>query len=277
MHRTLTVLCAGVVALASCKTAPVENAPGSFTVEPTGISTRSQTLSSFTVVLHATVTSTGRVPLSVTGADYVLKMGGKVLRKGHAPLKVAVAPGAKGDVSFPVAVEYAMKLKEMQELAASPTVDILVSGTVDGTLGSHTVKAPFSRAGVLRSPRLPRVRLGTPDAARQSLSEVACTFHLEVVNDNPFPVKLNGLDYVLSVQGSDVASGTVGERATIPPSSTHIWDVPTDLTEKNVPGMTKAMKANNALDDHLKGVLHLGPIDLPVDLTSQIQFTQERN
>lgn len=265
-----------VLGAGACKTAPVVKAPGTFTVTPTGLSTVHQTLSSFTVRLSASVSNPGSTPLSVSRADYKLTVGGKVLRTGHVPLEVTVAPGATGELSFPVAVEYALKLAELKKLASSPTIDLLLEGTVDGTLGTEAIKAPFSRAGVLRSPRLPVVRLGTPDAARQSLSEIAATFRIEVENDNPFGVRLDGLDYVLTVQGADVASGTVGDRTTVPASSTQTWEVPADLTEKTVPGMTKALKANNALDDHLKGVLHLGPVDLPVDLTSQIVFTEER-
>ncbi len=262
--------------LASCKTAPQVKAPGTFTVEPTGLKTTHQTLSSFTVTLSASVENPGKVPLTITGADYTLTVGGKVLRTGHAPLELTVAPTSSGQLSFPVAVEYALKLEELQKLASTPTIDLLLGGTIDGKLGTQAVQVPFSRAGQLRSPRLPTVKLGTPDAARQSLSEIAATFRLQVENDNPFPVKLDGLDYVLTVQGADVASGTVGDRTTVPPSSTQTWEVPTDLTEKTVPGMTKAMKENNALDDHLKGVLHLGPVDVPVDLTSQITFTEQR-
>ena len=203
--------------LASCKTAPAVKAPGTFTVEPTGLSTTSQTLSSFTVTLSASVENPGTAPLAIDGADYKLTVGGKVLRTGHAPLEVTVAPGGHGPALLPGGGGVRPQARRAEEAGEHRRPSISSSsGTVDGTLGKQAVKAPFSRAGALRSPRLPVVKLGTPDAARQSLSEIAATFRLQVENDNPFPVKLDGLDYVLTVQGADVASGTVGDRTTVP-------------------------------------------------------------
>lgn len=276
MHNRTLIASLALLLVAGCKTGPQVRKSGEPAVTASRIQVTEQTMSSFALAFHATVSNPHTGPLDLDGLKYTLKAGGKVLRTGTAKLDVEAPPDGEGSIDVPIAVEYALTEKEIEGLAGSDTIDLLLSGTLEGHYGSSKVELPIQRAGALRAPRLPTVSFGTPDAARQSLEAISATFPIQIHNDNPFPVKIGSLDYQLTVEGNDMDSGMLAARISIPPSSTQVYEVAADLTEKTVPGLKKKLKAKNELDYHLSGTLHVGAIDLPVDLSSKITFTAER-
>lgn len=273
MHqRTLIVLpLALVLACAAAEAPPPAEQPGLAGVT---LRTASQTLSSYTVVVTAAVTNPRPVALQLTKATYVLTADDQPVREGEAPLEVVLAPGEGASVDVPVAVEYAPTLADFE--SGEDAIRVVFDGRIFGRYGDEQVEVPVVRAGAVRSPRLPQVKLGTPDAARQRIDAIAGAFFVDVANENPFEVKVKRLDYVLEVEGNELSAGSVGNNATIPPSSTTEYEVDVGLTEETVPGIAGLMKDKNALDYRVHGALWVGDLKIPYDLKSQIAFTAQR-
>ncbi len=261
-----------LAAAGGCKTAPTPPPPSEPVVSPAGIKVKDQTLSSFTAVVMVDVENPGRTPLEVESAHYEFSSGDLVLREGDAEIGVSVPPGESTTVAVPVAVEWEPTEEEFGAFLDKASLPLLFEGTLKTSAG----ELPVSVAGSLRTPRLPRVALGTPDAARQRVDAIAATFRVEIYNDNPFPVRVRRLSYAIEVEGNEVASGELANKVTVPPSAQLVFEVPADLTEETVPGLAQKMKEENRLSYVLRGVLFVGDLEIDVEEPSEIVFTAER-
>ncbi len=257
---------------ACARTQQAGPAPEAPSLEYGRVRTASQDLADFTVVFEATLQNPTAAPVRVRGAHYQLSSEDEILAEGDADLDVTAAPGGKASFEITVPVHYARDADEIRAFASTKVLPLLL----EATLHSDAGEIAFSRAGRVRSPRLPYVDLQDPDAARQRLDAIAAVFRIAVHNDNPFTLKLDGLHYTLSVEGKVLSEDTLGLGEPIPPSSIGVYEVPVDLTEETLPGIGGILKEKNALDYKVEGTLRVQDVEIPVDVSSTIHFTAER-
>ena len=107
-----------------------------------------------------------------------------------------------------------------------------------------TTQVPFARSRDVRVPRLPHVKFQELEAGRYSDDETGVTFHIGVVNPNPFDVKLTSLNYKVAIAGKPVADSEIGKGDKVSPSSTGVFDIEAKANvETHGPEITKLIKA----------------------------------
>ncbi|MFW5879084.1 MAG: hypothetical protein ACOCVR_04615 [Myxococcota bacterium] len=256
-----------------CRTAP-EVAPPQ--PDPVLLETRveftDQTISSFTASAVAGIENPRDEPLLIDRVDYSLRARGHVLREGSYELATTVPPMQQAEVTVPVGVEYSLTFEQHREVFAGDAVPVIFTGVVTGSYGGEDVQLTIERAGRMRTPRLPEVRLGTPDGARRRVDEVHATFRLELVNDNPFPVRLAWVDYVLEVEGNELRETRVGADQRLPASGAYVFTIEQDLRTSNVPVLEDVMEEDNAIDYRIHGELRMGDLVIPFDEPDEIRF-----
>lgn len=223
--------------LAACKTAPAvvaEVAPP--TVPAEDFQVVNQTLSDVDVKYAGTVAAGGEA-LTVEKAKWEFVVDGVVKTSGEKVLNLAAAAGQTVEFSLTESLGY---VKDEAELRAMDTrggslllamrgtlvISVPVPATDKTPASTRTLELPFARSREVRTPRLPRLKFQDFEAGRFSDTEVQAVFHVGVVNPNPFPISIEGIDFVVTLAGKEVNKGTIGAGERVSNASTGVFDIP---------------------------------------------------
>jgi hypothetical protein len=269
MLRTIALLVS--LSLCACKTAPEvreEAAPPTIPQQDFAIVT--QSLTDCAVKFTGTVEATTEA-FTVDKAVYEFVVDGNVLKSGEKQLGTQVDAGGKADFALEENFTY---VKDEAELKALDTrggsllvalrghLELSFKVPAEGDKPASTRKAQvdFARSKDVRTPRLPHLKLVEFEGGRFSESEVQVVFHLGAVNENPFPISIQGLDYVVTIAGKEVAKGTIGAGEKLSPASTGVFDVTTQVNEeshgKDVKKLIKSLVLPYTLDGTLRAPLY---------------------
>jgi LEA14-like dessication related protein len=234
---------AAVFAVAACKSAPEvrpESAPPTLPQEEFVVVT--QSLTEVNVKYTGTVAAADEA-VTVEKAKWEFVVDGAVRRSGEKPLGVAVAAGQQASFALEESLTYVKDAEELTAMDArggslllamrgTLVVTVPVPAVGDQPASTRTLELPFARSREVRTPRLPHLKLVEFEAGRFSEVEVQATFHLGVVNPNPFQISLQGLDYAVSMAGKEVTKGTMGAGERVLPASTGVFDVTATMNEE---------------------------------------------
>ncbi len=167
---------------------------------------------------------------SATRAKYELVVDGKVASGGEAPVTLSVAPGGSAEWTLDQTSAY---VKDAEELKAMDTrggsLLTALRGKLFVTQGQKTYELDFARSREVRVPRLPHVKFQELEAGRFSEDEAGVTYHIGVVNPNPFEIRVAQIKYEVQVAGKKVADGVIGKAERVSPSSTGVFDLETHV------------------------------------------------
>jgi LEA14-like dessication related protein len=269
MKRTLLVV---VLAFGACKTGPqvVDEVPPP-TVAQEDFTVVNQSLTQCDVKYGGTIAA-GGAAISVKKAHWEFVVDGVVMRSGDVGLNLSAAAGATADFSLQESLTYVKDeddLKAMDTrggsllLALRGTLVVVVEAT--GAVPSSTLELPFAKSREVRTPRLPHLKLIEFEAGRFSDVEVQATFHLGVVNPNPFQISLAGIDYGVKLGAKEVSKGTIGAGERVSAASTGVFDVTATLNEEThgngAAKIVKSLVVPYELKASLRAALYTETID----------------
>lgn len=201
---------------------------------------------------------------TLQAAKWELVVDGEVVKTGEQPLDVSVPAGGSAPFSLNVQSEYvssAEELKAMSERGGSLLTAL--RGNLIVNQGGTKHELPFARSREVRTPRMPSVKLHELDAARYSEDEANIVFYLGVVNPNPFPLDVQGLDYKVMVADKELATGTRARGDAIQPAATGVFEVQVGISEKtmgaDVKKLIKTLTLPYKVTGELKGDLFAVP------------------
>ena len=260
-----------LLALVACRTAPAarpENAPTLLALE---LQIPSQGLTDFTVRAEGQVHCPEAATLE--RATFELVVEGKVVQSGELPLSAAVAPGGSAPFVLERTGRYVGSAAELKAMdARGGSLLIALRGKLWVKRGSTLDVLEYARSREVRVPRLPRIKLHDLDAARYAKDEANGTFYLGVFNPNPFPIKLSGVTYQLSIAGKRLAEGTLGEGESVDQAATGVFEVAFAATPASYgPGLERLI-AGLSLPYVLEGELKGDLLSEPFKLEGKIQL-----
>ncbi len=223
-----------VLLLAACKTAPevVAAAPPP-TLPQEDFNVVTQSLTSVEVKYTGSVQAAGD-DLVIERAAWEFVVDGAVKRSGETKLGGAGKAGELVKFELDESLVYVKDEEELKTMdARGGSLLLALRGTLFIKAGAQTFEVPFAKSREVRTPRLPHLKLIEFEAGRFSEVEVQATFHLGVVNPNPFQVSLSGLDYSVTMAGKEVSKGTLGLGDRVSPASTGVFDVTATLNEES--------------------------------------------
>lgn len=175
-----------------------------------GVSLEHMTLFEATPVFNFKMTNPNPVRISAKRISYKMKINDRKFVNGVADKGKRIGPGASEIISVPVTIDYLDLFDTFSELDRSEQIRYELSGGID--VGPFTV--PFGHKGALTAPKLPKISLKDVAVSDISLTGAKVQLVLGILNDNPFAVKLNGLEYGVKLRGKTFAQG---EMLTVPP------------------------------------------------------------
>ena len=255
MRRPLLAL---AVLAFGCKTAaPVPTGPAP-EIPLQELRVVTQSLTEFALALKAqAVAPDGAV---AQAASWELVVDGRVVKSGELPLNHTFANGAPFDFEVRADGQYVSSADELKAMdTRGGSLLMALRGDVRVKVGEHVQQVPFARSRVVRTPRLPMMKLHELEAARFSENEAQATFHLGVFNPNPFELRVTRIQWAISVAGKPVGEGVIGKGERVNPSSTGVFDVEVKVDEathgkdvvKLIKGLNLAYVAKGQLDTEL--------------------------
>jgi hypothetical protein len=265
-HASVALLAAALLMLHGCASAPPKPA-GEPNLLKQELQVASQDLTRVALRLDGELSHPGAATLE--SAAWELVSDGQVVQRGESPLGTALAPGAPTPFSFEVARPYVEGAEALRALAQKPgSLLLALRGTlrVRPTGGGEVQSVPFAASRPVRTPRLPSVRVERRDAARYGPEELTLTVGLGVDNPNPFPLRLTGLRWALSVKGKALADGNALQRDSVAPASTAVYDVEASVTKDSYGPDVAALLRAPTLPYALAGTLEGEGFSIPFAL-----------
>ncbi|MDY7226551.1 LEA type 2 family protein [Hyalangium rubrum] len=229
----------------------------------------------------ATVRYAGQVvspsPGVLEKADYELVSDGQVVKTGTAALNVPLTAGQPTAFSFEERAAYVRGSEDLKAMSErGGTLLMALRGTLTVRSGQTVETLPFAASRAVRVPRLPEVVVESLDAARYSAEEVNLTLRLGVKNPNPFPLRLEGLRYTLSVAGKPLDEGTLAKADTVDASATGVYPLEASVTAATLGPEAKALIAKGTLPYQVKGEVKGPLLSLPYTLEGSVKLNVSR-
>lgn len=225
----------------------------------------------------ATVHYAGQVVSSVPGvlekADYELVSEGQVVKTGTASLNVPLTPNQPAAFSFEERAPYVRSPEDLKALSEKgETMLLALRGTLTVRSGQDVQTLPFAASRSVRGPRLPEVVVQSLDAARYSATEVNITFQVGVKNPNPFPLRVDQLNYTLLVAGKSLGDGTLAKADTVAPSATGVYPLEASVSPATWGTDVNKLIAKGVITYTLQGEL-TGPLmKVPYKLEGNVRL-----
>ncbi len=268
--RRASLLSCCVLLWTGCKGGPEAGPEGSPELVKQEMVIAEQALTDFRVRFEGQLES----PFAVTAkrATYEVVVEGKVIKSGEATVALELAPGESKPFTVEGGSQYVRSAEELKEVSAKGgTLLAAIRGTLFVTSATgKSYELPYARSREIRVPRMPSVKLHELDGARYSADEVNAIFYLGVVNPNPFPIRLSGLKYAVTMAGKQLSDGTLGKGEKVDAAATGVFEVHADFNKESFgPDAPKVIKGHNipyAIVGELTGDLVNEPYELKGDL-----------
>lgn len=203
---------------------------------------------------------------------FELVENGRVVKRGQVPIKEPITPG-----------EITIFHLDESSLFAAPEVLPEPGGHVDRTLiavrgklvlkrGGRLQELDYAQAKEVRLPRLPSVQVHELDAARYSDRELRVTLRLALINPNPFPLSLKGLDFVAWVATRQIGKGTLANGETIDPSVTALFEIGLPITATTYGPDVNQLIGATSFPYKLTGTLKGNSFEAPFELAGNIRL-----
>ncbi|WP_257453030.1 LEA type 2 family protein [Archangium lipolyticum] len=269
----ILTLAAWVAGCASTPPAAPEGGPASLEAQETTVA--SQGLTEVTLRYAGQLTSPG--PAVLEKADYELVSEGQVVEKGSAPLGVALAPGAPTPFSFQAGAAYVRGEEDLRAMSQrGGTVLLALRGVLTVRSGETVRTLPFAASRQVRVPRLPEVRIESLEGARYSEEKVDLLLRLGVRNPNPFPLRLDGLRWAITVGGRKLGEGTQGKYDTVDAAATGVYPVELAVTTETWGQDVRALIAKGTLPYEVAGELTGPLVRVPYSLSGDVKLNVSR-
>jgi LEA14-like dessication related protein len=272
---TALVLAVSTLALLSGGCAQLQRLLGALFERPTlhfeSARVRDLSLGGLTLDLTWRVENPNEVGVKIDRLTYAFDVEGRRLTSGVTPKGVEVGPRGRSHVTLPFEITFS-------DLAASVATLLrqdAIGWAAEGTMGFETpvgmLELPFRRQGETELPRLPEVQLANARVSSLSLTGATLTVDLALTNRNTFALPVDGLAYAVRLAGTNVASGNA-RPPRLGPGEARTFSLPVQVSfASSGRAVYDAIQSGRA-EVGLSGRLVSGPVDLPVNLSRQLEL-----
>jgi LEA14-like dessication related protein len=244
-----------VLLLVSCKAAEVKPEAAPPTLAAEDLIVVNQSLTDCAVRYAGSLEATTE-PATIEKAVFEFVVDGTVLKTGEKAVGVQVAPGAKGDFTLEEKFTYVKDLDALKAMdARGGSLLLAMRGHLVVQVGGAELEVPFAHSREVRTPRLPHVKMIEFEAGRFSETEVQVTFHVGVINPNPFEISINGLDYAVTLANKQVGQGKLGAGDRVSAATTGVFDIAVTMNEETHGADTAKLIKGLLLPYDMKGKL----------------------
>ena len=212
--------------------------------------------------------------LPLVGVDYALSTNAQRFLDGSMDLEGSIPAEGMRTISLPVRVDFAGLFNTVKDLRPGQVIplDSQLGLKVD-VPGAGPLVLPLNRSGELPIPTPPQISIASFDWDGISLTEVTGSLKLDVTNPNEFNLTVKSLDYDLSLDGHEVASGENQRSLWLSAGHEAQVTIPVSFSPSSAGTALLGMLGSGQLDYSMAGNLEVdtpfGAITMPYERTGR--------
>jgi LEA14-like dessication related protein len=273
LARPLALSTALSLAALGCASAPkVAATRAGLSVEVDRVMPVPQSLDATEIEVLLVVANRDDRAVKIDAIDYAIDTAGVAgVLKGKVDGGTTIEAQQKSELRFRQRVSFPKDGEAMKALIERGTVPVALTGTVRA--GGQTI--PFERNAEIATPTLPRFIVNDAQAARYGKDGVDLTMYLRLVNDNVFPVTVQGVEYTVYLQGKEIKSEQAAVGARILAASAEEYEVSKTLDGKQkdfTPAEVRAILERGELRYKVVAKVELPSMTLPFEYEDTIKL-----
>ncbi len=207
--------------------------------------------------------------LPVGKLDYQLTVDGHTSAEGHADQNLSIPANGSGEVVLPVRVQFVELGLTVESMLSKQELPYTIRVRIGFDTPAGLIEIPLEKSGTFPVPRLPDVSLGDVRMGDVGLTGMTLNVQVGLHNPNAFALPVGALDYRITVNGTQVASGSCRPR-TLAPNATETETLAVKI-DPLMGGLSiaQALQAGRARVG-LDGTLGVGAMQVPVHLSTQL-------
>jgi LEA14-like dessication related protein len=232
---------------------------------------KAESLDASAIEVTLKIVNPGSGPIKIDRIDYELdtKEVSGVL-KGSAPSSATIESQQTAEVSFTQSIPFPDDKEAYKAVIDRGTIPIEMTGSV--VLGDGT-KLKFEKRGAVATPTLPQFIVFDAQAARYEEHGLDVTLFLRLINENVFPVSIEGVRYTVYVEDKKIKSEQAAVGVRLLQGGAEEYEVSTILDEKTFEkGKVKALLAEGKVTYKVSGKISLPRLDIPFEHTGEIEL-----
>jgi LEA14-like dessication related protein len=150
------------------------------------------------------------------------------------------------------------------------TIPIILHGTVKLSDGESVA---FEKNTEVATPSLPKFIVHDAQAARYQKEGIDVTLFLRLVNDNVFPVLVQGVEYNVSIDAKQIKSEKAGIGVRLLPGGAEEYEVSSQLDQKSLDKeRLRQILQTRKVEYKVTGKIELDRLTLPFEHTGTIEL-----
>lgn len=177
-------------------------------------------LASVSMRFHTLITNPNPFGLRLEGLDYLVKVAGGELAKGRAPRGITVKPRSRVTNELDLEFDLGKTASAILELITKRSASYELQAVAKLLSRDGGLNVPFSHAGVLPLPTLPKVNIRSFAPTSLSSAGVGFAITTEIKNENDFEIPVDGLNLDLKLDGRRVLANRAVDGLRVAPGKT---------------------------------------------------------
>lgn len=163
--------------------------------------------------------------------EYDLQLADASLLTGSDARGLVLEPLGAAEVRLPTRLVWANVYDTINAVTGEDDVAFALSGTLGFDTDWGPVDLPYRAAGSFPALREPAIRLTNLRVSSLDVPRGTATVTLEFVtaNDHGSPIRLEGMQHTLSLEGNEVASGLISDLGEIPGADERLLEAPLSI------------------------------------------------
>jgi len=204
---------------------------------------------------------------------WTLTIDGEAPVSGETVAGVDAAAGAKANGAIEVKAPLSTTEEAFAAHAKKPGLRYTLAARLNVASGTNQEDFEAEWHGEIFGPRKPKVKLKA-EAGRYGDRSFELNFLISLVNPNPFPVTVDGLEYTLFVNDVQISKDLLASNRQIDPSSELQFDVQRFIGKDDLQDLANAMMGMKIIPYHLNGTLKVQGIDIAAPIKGEITFAR---
>jgi LEA14-like dessication related protein len=260
--------------LAGCKSTPTNGGNNGAEVAVTvdRVLPKAESLDASAIEVTLKVANPTSSPVKIESVEYEIdtKDVGGVL-KGSAGSGTTLESQQTAEVTFQKSVPLPTGDKQAYQ-------DVIARGTIPADLKGSVVlgdgrKLAFERHGEVATPSLPKFVIHDAQAARYEKEGLDVTIILRLVNENVFPVTVQGVKYTVFVEDKKIKTEQAAIGTKLLQGASEEFEVSATLDDKSFDKKkVKQVLANGKLTYKVVGKLDIPELEIPFEYNGEIEL-----
>lgn len=270
--KNLALGLAATAVLAACASAPPAAGPAAgLRVEVAQIFPTNESLDNSAIQVVLKIENPSEDSVTVESVEYQLDTGDVAgVLTGTAESGAEVGPGQSAELRFKQSVPFPQEEGAYRGILERQEIPVNLTGTLVLAEGDDVA---FQRVTSVATPTLPKMVINDIQAARYGREGVDVTMFLRLVNENMFPVLIEGATYTVTIQDKEVRSEQAGVGVRLVGGAAQEFPVSVVMDEKRFDKDTmKRILSAGRISYKVEGNIELKRLTIPFQYEGEIQL-----